>query len=316
MKKYDKKTGREIIEISVEEGYDIFGRKKCVAVGNYISGHFNEGEEAKDDASNEEINDDTNSDAEEEERKELDAAAQFLLQLQQEFMDGDIERSDVSDSEAQIIQASATGDIELRTQDDDGKTLTTYVCKNYSERSLEALEAICSNISTDVDYSFSDIDDLQLTIEDGLKYGKRLAKLITIRNEDRTLVNPGQRSGKVFKRHLHKIGNDNESIFYNILSENFEPVTMHISIDASGSMGSGRDSRFHKAMYMAVALAVVADSTTNVDVVISFRGQSRSGFSDYNFDPNISLNSTYYPLPFMLIAYDSRVDSILKIKKL
>lgn len=241
------------------------------------------------------------------EENSIDDDAEDMLDEQKGFMEGDIERSDVTDMEEQIIEATATGDIELRVSKDGAESIATYVCKKFNMQSIDILKELCTNVGT---YTKED-SEAQRNILKALKYGEKLAHLIQIRNEERSLVNPSQKSGKVFKRHLYKIAGDNDKVFYNVISENFNPVVMHISIDASGSMSG---ERFDNAVYMAVALAVVADKTKNVEVVISFRGESRNGYSGAGIG-RVS-NSRGAELPFMLVAYDSRVDKLSKIRQM
>jgi len=237
----------------------------------------------------------------------IDDEADKMLGEQKKFAEGDIERSDVNEMEEKIINATATGDVDLRVSKDGANRNVSYVCNNFNKQNVEMLSNMCECVSM---WTTEDSREQQNILK-ALKYGEKLAQLITIRNEDRELVNPNQESGKVFKRHLYKIAGHNSKVFYSVLSENFEPVTMHISIDASGSMASG--SSFSNAIFMAVALAVVADKTKNVEVVISFRGES-SGKYRSAFTSGAEY-STKGKIPFMLIAYDSRVDKLSKIKQ-
>lgn len=97
---------------------------------------------------------------------------------------------------------------------------------------------------------------------------------------------------------LHEIGFGNFNIFDKIQSNSVKPVTLHISIDASGSMGG---DKWDKTQTAVVAIAKAASMTSNINVVISYRSTYSTSQQDK---------------PLIVIAYDSRVDNFSKIKTL
>jgi len=92
------------------------------------------------------------------------------------------------------------------------------------------------------------------------------------------------------------LGMGNVQIFDQTVVNKHKPALIHISIDASSSMGG---SKWTNSQTAAVAIAKAASMTSNLDVVISYRAIQHSPVQ-----------------PLMLIAYDSRKDKISKIQQL
>ena len=93
-------------------------------------------------------------------------------------------------------------------------------------------------------------------------------------------------------------GFGNENIFQQVFVDNHKDANVHISIDASGSMGG---KKWDKSMTSAVAIAKAASMVGNLNVTISFRSTEQQG-------------KKY--LPAIFIAYNSKVDKIKKIQTL
>ena len=94
-------------------------------------------------------------------------------------------------------------------------------------------------------------------------------------------------------------------VFSKTFLDNYPDAHLHISVDASGSMSG---DKWTKTMTSVVAMAKAIDMINNVDLVISFRTtQDSSG--NYR-----SRRNNAYPL--ILIAYDSRKDSFIKVRNL
>ena len=94
-------------------------------------------------------------------------------------------------------------------------------------------------------------------------------------------------------------------VFQTTFVEQYSDAFLHISVDASGSMGGDKWTNTQTAV---VAIAKACSMINNVDLVISYRSTQTSRTSRY------SRGGKSYPL--MLIAYDSRTDKISKIRNL
>ena len=135
-------------------------------------------------------------------------------------------------------------------------------------------------------------------VQKGIILGKQLGKKLQLRNEERSLKSTRLNTGKIDRRLISQLGFQNANVFHRIVTDRYKNFFIHISIDASGSMG-GR--RFRNAVKSAVAIAQAASMTTGIRVQISFRGTS-------NLEGNLEKTVTVY-------AYDSAVDKMSKIKK-
>lgn len=124
----------------------------------------------------------------------------------------------------------------------------------------------------------------------GRRKGHMLAHQIRVLGDDKPLIYPNQRSGKINKRQIAGLGYGLENVFCHSFIERHEPVAIHLSIDSSGSM---EGEKWEKAIELASALAVVAEKVPLVELVISFRCGDR--------------------IVEVLVAYDSRVDKFVKI---
>jgi cobalamin biosynthesis protein CobT len=125
--------------------------------------------------------------------------------------------------------------------------------------------------------------------------GTLLGKKLQVRGESRETIFNRQLVGKMDKRMVSSLGYGNEHVFFTKEIDMFKKANLHISVDASGSMSG---SKWKKTMINIVALAKAVDMIGNLNIQISFRTTSQAG------------------LPYVVMAYDSRVDKFIKIKQL
>ena len=137
-------------------------------------------------------------------------------------------------------------------------------------------------------------DNIKTSIQRGILLGTSLAKRMEVRNEERNTISNRLKAGKIFNRHIALLGADVDNIFYKIKTDKFKNSTIHISIDASGSMGG---INFNNSIMMSVAIAKACTFLRGVNCIISFR-------------------SMHDKLPLMAIAYNSKKDHISKISEL
>jgi len=131
-------------------------------------------------------------------------------------------------------------------------------------------------------------------ITNGFRLGTILGKKLKIRGEERDLIFTRQNSGKIDKKLIAELGFDNMNVFSQVTSERYNKANLHISIDASGSMGGDKLS---KAITSTVAMVKAADMAGNINVVVSFRWTDNKK-------------------PVVIICYNSRKDKLNKITKL
>ena len=140
----------------------------------------------------------------------------------------------------------------------------------------------------------------QEVINKGLSMGTILGRKLKIRNEETSIKNTRRDTGRIDRRLIAELGFGNDRVFSNTFKTSYSDAFIHISIDVSGSMSG---DKFDQAMVSAVAVAKAASMIEGIDVKISLRTTTNE--------------HTYgQMLPFILNAYDSRKDSITKIKSM
>ena len=142
-------------------------------------------------------------------------------------------------------------------------------------------------------------------INKGMVMGTILGRKLQVRGESRDTKWSRKDNGRIDKRLIAELGFGNSRVFQTTFVEQYSDAFLHISVDASGSMGGDKWTNTQTAV---VAIAKACSMINNVDLVISYRSTQTSGSNRY------SRGGKTYPL--MLIAYDSRTDKISKIRNL
>ena len=140
-------------------------------------------------------------------------------------------------------------------------------------------------------------------IEDGIRLGTILGRKLQVRGETRETKYTRKFKGRIDKRLIAELGFGNERVFNTSFIESYSDAFLHISVDASGSMSG---TKWEKTMTSVVAICKATSTIQNVDVVVSIRStHDTGGRSRHSGD-----------VPLILIAYDSRVDKLQKVKSL
>ena len=137
--------------------------------------------------------------------------------------------------------------------------------------------------------------DYQKNVDAGIVLGTKLGRRLQIRNEINVDKFTRRTVGKIDKRLMHELGFETDSnVFYNTFVTKYKKVNFHISVDASSSMGG---KKWNRTIKLCVALAKATSMIDNVDLTISFR-------------------TTMGNNPYIVVAYDSKVDKFSKIKNM
>ena len=107
--------------------------------------------------------------------------------------------------------------------------------------------------------------------------GRLLGKRLQVRNESRSTVYTHQRNGKIDKRLVHQLGFDAESVFNQTFIDKFKKANLHLSLDASSSMGG---DKWERTVMNTIALAKAVSMIQNLSMQISIRysdGASKIG---------------------------------------
>jgi len=231
-------------------------------------------------------------------KSDVDALKKAIAK-QQQFIDGQIEKEDLNQTEESQMEAVEKADASYEQVahamgkahgSPDGQKV--MVAKKLTRQLIE------SRVFDDV-LAVHANSEITEAVAAGMRMGAILGKKLQVRQEVRDTKFTRQNVGKIDRRLIAQAGAGIENIFEQTFVSKYNPSIIHISIDASGSMGG---SRFKNSIKCAVAIAKACSMIENLDCVISTRGTA-----------DIPGNSS---VPAVLIAYDSRVDSINKIVSL
>ena len=256
------------------------------------------------------MNDDGSESVElsENQKKQLDKA----LEKQEKFLDGDIQKTKLSKKDNQSVKAieesGATyeqvgGDAQTNWNGDTvGNGTKCLVVKKLTQSLVDSNMFGCASSYNQRNYnsggSWRRTYDF---VQEGLRLGSILGKKLKIRGEETSLKYSRKESGKIDKRMLSELGFGNSNVFSQTFVERFNKAYLHISIDASGSMCG---SKWNKAMTSAVAMVKACDMAGNIDVVVSIRATHGGNYRNK------------VDVPLILVAYDSRVDKLSKVRTL
>jgi hypothetical protein len=101
---------------------------------------------------------------------------------------------------------------------------------------------------------------------------------------------------------LSQLGMDIESVFKRTRTENFRPVVLYLSLDASGSMCG---EKWGKSLAVATAMAYLADKVKDIEVVVQIRGTGGNNSHVYAQD-----------MPLVATVHDSRRQKFVVARKL
>ena len=126
-------------------------------------------------------------------------------------------------------------------------------------------------------------------VNEGLQLGAMLGRKLLTRRESRSLETTRLRSGRIDNKRLAHAGYGIENIFSQIHIEKYKKANIHLTIDASGSMGG---ERWKNSIKMAAAIGKAVSMIDGLELQVSMRE------TDDNDTPVIS------------IIYDSRTNRL------
>jgi hypothetical protein len=227
------------------------------------------------------------------------------IKKQKKFIDKDFQKKKLSKKDKSSIDAIDASGMsykevgkDLKSYDGKSKKTKCILVKNLNQTLVDS--GTISMLSSHGYYN----EDNEGAINEGLRLGTILGRKLSVRTESRDTKYTRKDTGRIDKRLIAELGFGNSNVFSQTFVDSYPDAFLHISVDASGSMNG---SKWTRTMKSVTAMVKAIDMIEGVDVVVSFRStqDSQSGRSR---------NSGYYPI--MLIAYDSRKDSLVKVKTL
>ena len=212
---------------------------------------------------------------------------------QENFLKGQIPKTSLNKKETKQVKAISKSNINIK----DIKVLETSCPVHVIKGITPAI--IGSNL-----YDTFYINDLKHRpqVEDGIKIGKKLLYKLRIRNEQITLASKRLKTGKIDPRRIYA-ANFEDDLFYKIDRSNYKPISLHVSIDGSGSM---EGTKWQQVLTNTIALGYIALKMDNINLTISIR---TSGI-------NPSLSSKTAHIPLLILAFDSKKHTLKDLKRL
>ena len=212
---------------------------------------------------------------------------------QENFLKGNVSKTSLSKKETRQVEAIGKSNINIKEVKVLESTCPVHVVKGITPAIIE------SNL-----YDTFYINDLRYRsqVEDGIKIGKKLLHKLRIRNEQITLASKRLKTGKIDPRRIYA-ANFEDDLFYKIDRSNYKPISLHVSIDGSGSM---EGTKWQQVLTNTIALGYVALKMDNIDLTISIR---TSGIN-----PNSSSQTAQIHL--LILAFDSKKHTLKDLKRL
>ena len=223
------------------------------------------------------------------------------VEKQKDFINDGPRKTKLSKRDAKAVNALDKADAQIHEAGD--KYDAQYYRKNGITRVIEmdlSKSAVDNNLIPCASTYPYNSERKQEVINKGLSMGTILGRKLKIRNEETSLKSTRRDTGRIDRRLIAELGFGNDRVFSNTFKTEYSDAFIHISIDVSGSMSG---DKFDQAMVSAVAVAKACSMIEGIDVKITLRTTT----NDHQYGQC---------LPFILNAYDSRKDSIQKIKSM
>ena len=144
-----------------------------------------------------------------------------------------------------------------------------------------------------VPYGNRTTSDTHKSIMEGLQLGAFLGRKLQLRNETKDLTFNRLNSGRLDSKRIAHAGYGIENVFKQIHIDKYKATNLHISLDASGSMGG---TKWRNTVLMTMAIAKASTMCTNLNVQVSLR---HTGSKD---------------APVVVVIYDSRKNRLKQLE--
>ena len=212
---------------------------------------------------------------------------------QENFLSGHIPKTSLTKQEQKQVIAIGKSNIKIK----EIKAIDTSCPVHIIEGITPAMiESNLYGIFNSTDFKF------RTQVENGINLGKKLLRKLQIRNEQITLASKRLKTGKIDPRRIYAASFEDD-LFYKIDRSNYKPISLHVSIDGSGSM---EGTKWWKVLTNTIALGYVSLKMDNIDLTISIRTSGN--------DPSLSSQTSHIPL--LILAFDSKKHTLRDLKRL
>ena len=223
------------------------------------------------------------------------------INKQKKFLDGDIQKKSITKTDSKNLNAIEESGSELKevgkSADGYGYNRSTQciVVKKLTKSLFESQMFPMTYLNYwNVEKEGAVKMYYEKSVQEGIKLGTMLGKKLQVRGEDKSTIFNRQKVGKIDKRMISSLGFGNENVFQFTEIDSYKKANLHISVDASSSMGG---EKWEKTMTNVVAICKAVDMISNLNVQVTFRCTSNNK-------------------PYIVMAYDSRVDKFSKVKQM
>ena len=223
------------------------------------------------------------------------------INKQKKFLDGDIQKKSITKTDSKNLNAIEESGSELKevgkSADGYGYNRSTQciVVKKLTKSLFESQMFPMTYLNYwNVEKEGPVKMYYEKSVQEGIKLGTMLGKKLQVRGEDKSTIFNRQKVGKIDKRMISSLGFGNENVFQFTEIDSYKKANLHISVDASSSMGG---EKWEKTMTNVVAICKAVDMISNLNVQVTFRCTSNNK-------------------PYIVMAYDSRIDKFSKVKQM
>ena len=221
------------------------------------------------------------------------------IQKQNDFMNGNLTKKSITKTESNSLDAIEEAGSEVKTvgnevQNPHGRFQKGTGCIVINKLTKKLLNSDIFPL-TYIDWNTKEARrQYESEVSKGIQIGTILGKRLQVRSESRTTIYNRQRVGKIDKRLISTLGFGNENVFSIFETDSYKKANLHISLDASGSMSG---DKWRQTVVNTMALIKAVDMIQNLSVQVSIRTTNNNS------------------VPYVVMAYDSRVDKISKAKE-
>ena len=217
---------------------------------------------------------------------------------QEEFLKGNVHKSKVNKKEKQQIEAISRSKVDVKNvKATDNKGI------EHTDIPVHVIDGITPSIIESNLYEvFGRVNLMHKQIDEGISKGKKLLRKLRIRNEQITLASKRLKSGKIDPRRIYA-ANFEDDLFYKIDRSNYKPISLHVTIDGSGSM---EGTKWWQTLINTIALGYISLHMNNIDLTISIRTTGR----------DLTKSSMTAQVPLLILAFNSKKHTLADLKRL
>ena len=217
---------------------------------------------------------------------------------QQEFLKGNVYKSPITHKERKQVEAISKSNIDIKNvKATDSKGI------EHTNIPVHVIDGITPTIIESNLYEvFGRVNLMNKQIDEGVAKGKKLLRKLRIRNEQITLASKRLKSGKIDPRRIYA-ANFEDDLFYKIDRANYKPISLHVTIDGSGSM---EGTKWWQTLINTIALGYISLHMNNIDLTISIRTTGR----------DLSKSSMTAQVPLLILAFNSKKHTLADLKRL